>query len=277
MLAARDMFIAESMRTDLILTNFLEALPRASALPKRIFLQYGQKWYGVHQGATSIPDQEDDPRLEPAVGGLYYTQHDILTAFSSKHNISWTAGLPSFIIGAALDSSQSLLFPILVYACVQKYLGKPLEYPSDVTAWLAPQSLSNAVLDSYMYEWAVLSPQTANEMFNASDDCPFTWGKFWPRLAAYFDMPYTGPDTDPELEYKEKGMPASPPPHGMGGRSVMRYRFSFVEWAKQQENVNAWRDMAQRHNLREGEWKDVGSVFGRADFALLRPYPSVMR
>jgi len=261
---------------DLILTNFIEALPLASALPKRIFVQYGQKWYGVHLGATKVPDEEDDPRLdlEP---NLYYTQHDILTSFCSKHDLSWSAALPSFIMGCSLDSFQTLMFPILIYASVQKHLGKKLEYPSDVTAWLAPLSLSNAVLDSYLYEWSTLSPHTANQLFNASDDCAFTWGKFWPRLAAKFDMPYTKPDTS--AHFKEKGMPADPPSHGMDGRSVLKFRFTFVEWAKDPANVAAWRELAEKHQLRESarEWKDVGSVFGRADFALLRPYPSLMR
>ena len=128
--------------SDELLTNFIEALPLASALPKRIFTQFGQKWYGVHLGATDIPDEEGDPRidLEP---NLYYTQHDILVNFCAKHNIGWNSAFSSFIIGAALDSSQSLLFPLLVYASVQKYLGRPLEYPSDVAAWYAPQSLAS--------------------------------------------------------------------------------------------------------------------------------------
>ena len=64
------------------------------------------------------------------------------------------------MIGAALDSSQSLLFPILVYASVQKFLGKKLEYPSDLQAWFAPQSLSNAVLNSHQYEWMALVTRT---------------------------------------------------------------------------------------------------------------------
>ena len=127
-------------RSDEVLNNFIEALPLASALPKRIFVQFGQKWYGVHLGATDIPDEESDPRidLEP---NLYYTQHVILTAFCAKHDIGWNSAFPSFMIGAAVASSQSLLFPLLVYASVQKYLGRPLEYPSDVAAWYAPQSL----------------------------------------------------------------------------------------------------------------------------------------
>ena len=262
--------------SDLILSNLLEGLALANVLPKRIFVQYGQKWYGVHLGATSIPDEESDPRLalEP---NLYYTQHDLLTAFCSKHNISWNAALPSFVIGAALDSSQSLLFPLLAYASVQKHRNKVLEYPSDLNAWHAPQSLSNAVLNSHMYEWSVLAPNTANQMFNALDDCAFTWGKMWPRLADYFAMQYSGPDTSIDVQWHEKGMKAEPPPHSMGRKSTMRYRFSFVEWAQDPENQAAWRELASKHGLTNSEWKDIGSIFGRADFCLHRPYASIMR
>lgn len=282
---------SDSCSADIILKNFLNALPLATLNPKRIFIQYGQKWHGVHLGAPSVPDvEEQPPRLAPEVGGLYYTQHDILTAFCESQQQAngkagqvgwgWNAALPSFVIGAARDSSQSLLFPLLVYAAVQKSLGQPLAYPGDLAAWLAPLSLSNAVLNSYMYEWCVLSPGTAENMFNASDDCAFTWGHFWPKVAAWFDMPYTAPrpESEGEVRYKEKPMPGEEPPHGLGGGpSVMRYTFSFVDWAKQTENVEAWKRLAEKHGLRESEWRDLGSVFGRADFALLRPYASVMR
>lgn len=261
---------------DLVLTNFLEALPLASALPKRIFIQFGGKWYGVHLGQTDNPDEETDSRLdlEP---NLYYTQHDILGAFCAKHKIGWNSAYPSFIIGAALDSSQSLFFPLLVYASVQKYLGKPLEYPADLNAWYEPQSLSNAVLNSYLYEWSVLAPNTANQDFNASDDCAFTWGKAWPRLASYFDMEYIGPDTSKETQFREKAMKYEPPPHGRGPASKMRFKFSFVEWARKQENVDAWKELAKKHDLRDSEWKDVGSIFGRADFCLHRPFSNLLR
>lgn len=264
------------VRSDLVLSNFIEALPLASALPKRIFIQFGGKWYGVHLGQTDIPDEETDPRLdlEP---NLYYTQHDILEAFCAKHKIGWTSANPSFIIGAALDSSQSLFFPLLVYASVQKYLGRPLQYPSDLNAWYQPQSLSNAVMDSYLYEWSVLAHNTANQAFNASDDCAFTWGKAWPRLAAYFGMEYTGPDTSEDATYREKPMKADPPPTGKGSASLMRFTFSFVEWARNQENIDAWKELAKQHDLRESEWKDVGSIFGRADFCLHRPYSNLLR
>lgn len=261
----------------LVLHNFLEALPRAKALPKRIFIQYGQKWYGVHLGMTAVPDTEDTPRLAPEVGGLYYSQHDTLTAFCAKNNVHWNAGLPSFVVGASLDSNQSLLYPILMYAAVQKYKGRRLEYPGGAQAWFAPLSLSNAVLDARMYEWMVLSPEAADQMFNVSDACAFTWGKFWPRLAEWFGMEYTGPQFDRDAVYTEKNMPVDRAPNGISGESKMRFRFSFVDWANDVQNLRAWEELAIEHELRDRQWRDVGSIFGRADFALLRPYASNMR
>ena len=230
----------------------------------------------MHLGPTNVPDEEDDPRvtLEP---NLYYTQEDMLRDFCSKHNIGWNAANPCFILGAAEGSDQSLLYPLFVYASVQKHLDKPLVYPGDAIAWAAPQSLSSGSLNSYLYEWSVLAPNTANEAFNASDDCAFTWGKAWPRIAEFFGMDYTTPDDSPDTQWIEKPMKHEPPPRGFGKRGVIRLKFSFVDWAKQEENVNAWKELCAKHNLRAGKWKDVGSVFGRVDWCLGRSYSSVLR
>lgn len=230
----------------------------------------------MHLGATNIPDEESDPRLE-LEPNLYYTQHDILTEFCAKHRIGWNCSFPSFVIGCTPDSTQTLAYPLFIYASVQKFLSRPLDYPSDINAWYAPQSLSNAVLNSYLHEWSVLDPQTANQAFNASDACAFTWGRAWPRLAAYFDMEYTGPVDASKTTMREKGMKYEPPPHGKGPRSLLRFKFSFIEWAKDPEILAAWKTLVREHDLRDADWSDVGSVFGRADFCLHRPYPSILR
>ncbi|KAK0312116.1 hypothetical protein LTR01_003030 [Friedmanniomyces endolithicus] len=260
-----------------ILSNFLSALPLADALPKRVVIQYGGKWYGVHLGASQVPLTEDQPPLlDPETGeqdrNLYYTQHAVLEAFAEKHGISWAAGLPPPVIGATPGSLQTLTFPLLAYASVQKYLGRSLDFPSDVAAWWTPQSLGNATLNGYEYEWMALSPQTANQMFNVSDDCVFTWGLYWPRLAAQFGVTYTGPETDENAAgWREAAMPAEPPPHGLGKRTVRRFRWSFVEWAKREENVRAWEELTEKHGLTGGEWQDVGAIFGRADAGTSAP------
>lgn len=159
---------------------------------------------------------------------------------------------------------------------MQKYLGKRLDFPGDLAAWYAPQSLSNAVLNGHQYEWMTLTEGAENQAFNTYDACEFTWGRMWPRLAKWFGMEYTGPVTEDDGKWRLRTMKVEAP-HGQGGRGSFRYRFSFVEWAKDLENINAWKELAARHSLRESEWRDVGSIFGRADFCLQRNFASVMR
>lgn len=262
-------------KNNLILSNFLSALTQADALPKRFIIQFGGKWYGVHLGASQVPCTEDQPPL-PGLEekNLYYTQHRILTTFcanQSQGRMSWAAGLPPPVIGCAEGSNQTLIHPLLIYAAVQKYLGKSLDFPGDVAAWWAPQSLGNAVLNSYQYEWMALAPQAENQMFNVCDDDVFTWGVFWPQLAKKFGMRFTGPREGEGVAWKETPMPSSPPPHGFGGRTVRRSTFSFVEWAKEEVHQEAWSELAEKHGLREREWMDVGAVFGRADVCCTGP------
>ena len=54
------------------------------------------------------------------------------------------------------------------------------------------------MLNAYLEEWAVLTPDSANEAFNVQDGVPFTWGRFWPYLANWFGMSWTAPETDPD-------------------------------------------------------------------------------
>ncbi len=255
----------------------MDALPLASALPERVFLQTGGKYYGVHLGPTTVPQEESDPRV-PLEPNLYYAHEDILTKFCQKHGVHWNIGLPSFILGAPEGSAQTLVFPLAVYAAVQKYLKRPLEYPSDIVSWEITQSISSAILNSYLFEWAVLTNSAANQSFNASDDCAFTWGKFWPKLAQHYNMEYIGPDTSKGAKVTIKETPYEPPPRGFGPRARNRSKFSFVEWAKRPDVSEAWKELVAKYDLQHKDLlKDVDSVFGRADFALTRSYSSHMR
>jgi len=248
----------------------------ASALPKRLFVQTGGKYYGVHLGPTLIPSDESDPRI-PFEPNLYYAHEDFLREFCPKHGIHYNMSLPSFILGAPQDSTQSLVYPVAVYAAVQKHLGKRLEYPSDLTSWETLQSISSGTLNSYLFEWMVLNENAKDQSINASDNCDFSWGKFWPKLAKYYGIEYIGPDTEKDTQFKEVATPYEPPPRGFGPRAIMKFRFSFVEWAKRSEVTQAWKELAEKHDLQHEQLKDIESVFGRADFALARSFSSVLR
>lgn len=167
---------------------------------------------------------------------------------------------------------MNLLFPLAVYATVQKHLGKPLEYFADLEAWETNQTMSSAQMNCYLAEWAVLKEEAKNETFNASDDCAFTWGKFWPKLASRFDIPWTGPASDPSL-YREIETPYNPPPRGFGPPGKLRYRFTLTEWAKKPEVQRAWQEIAEAHQLPNKTLGDIDRIFGFTDASMTWRYP----
>lgn len=210
--------------------------------------------------------------LEP---NFYYNQEDLLKEFTSKHGISWVTTRPSWIPGAVPDAAMNLCLPLAIYASVQKHLGNALEYPSDLPAWESNQTLSSAQMNAYTAEWAVLSGNV-NQSFNAHDDCVFTWGKFWPKLAARFGIPWKGPDDD-HAGFRKSTTPYSPPPRGFGPPATMRYRFTLTEWAKRDDVQEAWRQLAAKYGLREPVLRDIDRVFGFTDAALLCSYSANYR
>lgn len=252
-----------------LLSNFLESLALSKSLPKRILLQLGAKYYGIHLGPAAVPQEETDPRvnLEP---NFYYAQEDCLRNFTEKHGIGWNTTRPSWVPGAVPDAAMNVCLPLAIYAAVQKHVGKPLEYPADLAAWETNQTMSSALLNCYLSEWAVLTDKAENQSFNASDDCAFTWGKFWPKLAARFNIPWTGPADDLSL-YTELETPHNPPPRGFGPPGKMRFRFTLVEWAKRPEVQKAWEEIAEKHQLRDRTLGDVDRIFGFTDLALASP------
>lgn len=249
----------------------------SNSIPKSILLQLGAKYYGIHLGPTTVPQEESDPRIdiEP---NFYYPQEDMLKSFSAKNGISCVTTRPSWIPGAVPDAAMNLCLPLAIYATIQKHLGRKLEFPSDLASWELHQTVSSAQMNGYLSEWAVLSKTVENgDSFNAADDSAFTWAKFWPRFAAYFGLPWTGPETENENVYHEQTMGYNPPPRGYGPPGKARYRFTLAGWAKNPEVQDAWKKIASKHDLREKELRDVDRIFGFADGALLRSFPVYYR
>lgn len=255
--------------------NFLEGLVLAEVVPKSVLLQLGAKYYGVHLGPGLAPLEESDPRilLEP---NFYYHQEDLLKDFATKHGSSWVTTRPSAIPGAVPDAAMNLCFPLAVYALVQKHLGNPLEWPADLEAWQSIQTFSSAQMNSYFSEWTVLSGNV-NQSFNIEDGCVFSWGKFWPKMAARFDMSWKGPNVQDDATFNEIKTPYTPPPRGYGPAATMRFRFTLTEWAKRPEVQDAWKDIAAKHQLREPALRDVDRIFGFADGMILPPWNGPLR
>lgn len=99
--------------------------------------------------------RESDSRVE-LDPNFYYAQEDLLSAFSSTHKIKYTIVMPSAIVGAVPDAAMDLILPLAIYATVQAFLGKKLEFPGDLAAWERPFDLSSAMLNAYLEEWCIL-------------------------------------------------------------------------------------------------------------------------
>ncbi|THY74861.1 hypothetical protein D6C95_10060 [Aureobasidium pullulans] len=253
-----------------LLSNFLEALTISKSIPKAVLLQLGAKYYGLHLGPGTPPYEETNARveLEP---NFYYPQEDYLREWAKKNGSKWITTRPSHIPGAVPDNAMNLVLPLAIYATVQKHLGLPLEYPSDLKAWETTVSISSAQMNAYLSEWAVLTDSAYNESFNACDDSAFTWAQLWPRLAARFGIDWKGPDL--EADFTESKMPYEPPPRGWGPTATMKYKFTLTEWAKKPEIQKAWKEIAEANGLRMTEFSDIDRVFGFTDGALGWSFP----
>lgn len=252
-----------------LLKNFCEALPLASIKPKRIMLQTGAKNYGIHLGPAATPQEEHHPRvmLEP---NFYYPQEDFLWDFCSKQSISWNVCMPAGILGAVPDAAMNLVFPLGVYASVQRHLGKPVEFPSDLQSWDTNRCMSSSKMNAYMEEWAVLTDGAKNEKFNTMDGTTFTWGNFWPKFAQWYGMEYKTPSMN-DSEYTTITTRFDPPPRGFGPPGKYRYRFRLTDWAKQAAVQQAWEQLIAQHKLKVAKLQDMDldRIFGFTDGTLL--------
>jgi len=232
-----------------LLTNFLNALPLASIKPKRVLLQTGAKYYGLHLGPTATPMDEADPR-HGIEGNFYFPQEDFLYEYCRKNDSTWVVTRPCFILGAVEGAAMNIIYPLSIYAAVQAHLSGKLEFPGDIPAWDAEKHQSTAALIAYHAEWALLTPDAGNKALNHSDSSMFSWGKFWPILADWYHIPAGRPADDPAA-YATINMPYKTSPRGFGGPGVVKPSFSFLEWSKKPEVLKAWEDIKAKHGLKD--------------------------
>ena len=153
------------------------------------------------------PQVETDPRV-PGTTNFYYSQEDILFKHCEGTPTQWNVTRPGWVIGAVKNAAMNLVYPLAVYAAVQQHRGLPLDFPGDYTAWDKEQDQSTAMLNCYFSEWAALTPEAGNNAFNVCDNCPFSWGGFWPVLASWYGIPWNPPSSDQEIrEEKTETIP----------------------------------------------------------------------
>lgn len=125
---------------------------------------------------------------------------------------------------------------------------------------------------AYQEEWAVLTPQAANQKFNTQDNSAFTYEGFWPKLASWYGIEYSGPQDD--ASYTVRTTPHNP--RGYGGHGKLGKTFLLVDWVKRKEVQDAWKSLAEKNNLRQKELTDTDRVFGFLDGTLARAGPLML-
>lgn len=258
-----------------LLSNFLGALSKKNLLPKRFILQTGAKHYGIHIGPTLSPMRESDPRFL-SQANFYFPQEDLLWAWAKEYNVEWNVTRPGFIIGAVKEAAMNIAYGLALYASIQKELNAPLVFPGDSDAWAAEKQLSSAVLIGYHSEWAALNSQAANEVLNHSDGGPFTYGAFWPVLAALFGVEYETP-VDDEEKFTTVTMPIAPPPRGFGAAGKFRLSSSLEAWAKQEDVLKAWEKVRKEFELVGTPFETPKDIFGLLDAEILGPWGRSIR
>ncbi|PVH72836.1 NAD(P)-binding protein [Cadophora sp. DSE1049] len=251
-----------------LINNFLQSLRLSNLTPKRVLLQTGAKHYGFHMGPATSPSFETDSRVT-LENNFYYPQEDILSAYCKDVGAQWNVVRPSYIIGAVRDNLLNHMVGLAVYCSVQAHLKRPLEFPGDYIAWDREYCQSTAMLNAYLEEWAVLTPEAGNEAFNAQDGLPFTWSRLWPYLANWYGTSWNPPDPDVSKYRSTESRHKNGTPRGYGPFVVVRSTFSFMEWSEQPEVVQAWKVLAKMHNLLLDPFKDRGQIFGITDSAVI--------
>ncbi|OQV04565.1 hypothetical protein CLAIMM_09425 [Cladophialophora immunda] len=165
--------------------------------------------------------------------------------------------------------AMNILWPLSIYAAVQAHLGLPLEFPGDVAAWDVVKQQSMSTLIAYHAEWALLTPEAGNQALNQCDDSAFAWGKFWPTLADWYDTSAGRPATNADA-YATITMPYPISPRGFGGPGIVKASFSFLEWSKKPEVLQAWEELKEKHGLKYSPFGDKAmDTFGLIDGELL--------
>lgn len=162
------------------------------------FIQ-GGKAYGSHLGIFKTPAKEADPRVFPP--NFYYDQEDYLREKSKNEKWNWTALRPDMVIGYTVNNPMNLGNLIAVYGSFCKELDVPFRYPGSPEAY---EVLVNATLVDVLskgMEWAALSPNAKNEVFNISNGDVFRWKQVWPKLAEFFGVECAEPQTFSLVEY----------------------------------------------------------------------------
>lgn len=156
--------------------------------------------------------------------------------------------------------------PMGLYIAVSKELGGPIMFPGTWTKWSNIEVQSSALLNSYIEEWAALSPQCSGEAFNAVNGDAPTWARLWPALLGYFgaQAPTSEENFETPIPEAWKGhnikLPL-PAPIDRKFHSTNALRISVEKWSKDPKVIAAWERLRDREGLNQKVWDGASWAF----------------
>ncbi len=244
------------------LNNVMSALDEVKAPLANFTMCHGGKHYGMHLGPALFPDyatpfEEDKHKCHGPLS--YFEMQEWLEAKAAEKKFAWNIVRPTFIIGNAIEktnTTQSFGLVLSIYANVLKAQGRPLVFPGPVGAWNARIQLSTSTKIAHVAAWAstnsvaglhkfAMLPDaaesysdpayraTANQAFNVVSCPEFSWGEIWEQIARYF------------------GMQSGGAPTTMGGMLAMDVM------GGEQAAAREWRQMQRNHDLQKLTFNEV--------------------
>ncbi|MFO1039959.1 MAG: SDR family oxidoreductase [Geminicoccaceae bacterium] len=237
---------AENIRVNAgMVRNLLGALAPGKSV-RHVALVTGLKHYlgpfdaYVSGGAPPpTPLREEQPRLP--LENFYYAQEDEVYAAAARDGFSWTVHRPHTVIGKAVGNAMNLGTTLAVYASICKETGRPFRWPGSKAQWEGLSDMTDARVLAKHLLWASTTGAAHNEAFNVVNGDVWRWSWMWSRLAGWFGVAPVGFDgTHRPLE------------------PVLA------------NDGPLWREIAQRHDLREPEIDRLASAW-HTDLDLGRP------
>ncbi len=170
-----------------LLRNVLEATSAASTALRHVHLVQGGKYYGVHVGPFPTPAREDDARC--VVSNFYYAQEDFLREQSAVSQWRWSASRPNTLLHFSPHNARNLVSTLGAYAAICRELGSALDFSGPEGAFTSLTQLTSTTLLSRAITWMATDDEATDNAFNVANGDLIRWSRFWPKLAAAFDMP----------------------------------------------------------------------------------------
>lgn len=216
-----------------LLDTAIRAIEQVSPALKMVVLQTGGKGYGLEfpdKVSINPPLRENMPRIpEPYASKIfYYTQFDLLAELSKGKHWTFAEVRPDGIVGFtptsnAMNLSQGIGLYLTIYREVHG-AAAIVNFPGSAGGWKCKHSdTSQGILAKMEIYAATHIDECGNGgVFNIADGETVTWEHVWPKLCEHFGLVGEGPASD---------------------------AVSMQDFVN--NNVNAWKKLAQKHGLKE--------------------------